>query len=166
VRVDLDYTMLHVALVLSQRSTCVKLRVGAVLTNEKGIILGTGYNGVPRSMKHCIDAPCSGASAPKGADLCEAVHAEQNALLQCKDTEAIVNIYVTHAPCMRCTKLLLNTRCAYVYFLDGSNQEASARDLWLRAGRYWLQYLDGPQVSPRTESPDDQSCTTPIAGAE
>jgi hypothetical protein len=35
-----------------------------------------------------------------GLDVCEAIHAEQNALLQCKDVEQIDTAYVTAMPCM------------------------------------------------------------------
>lgn len=53
--------------------------------------------------------PCAGAAAPSGADLCEAIHAEANALTQCPRPDDIHTAYVTMAPCMRCAKELLNT---------------------------------------------------------
>ena len=131
--------MLRVALALSTRSTCHKLAVGAVLTDERDRICGTGYNGVPHGMAHCTDAPCAGACAPRGSDLCEAVHAEQNALLTCPDPFKVKTAYVTHAPCMRCTKMLLNTSCRRIVFLHAGHEPA-AQDLWLRAGGEWVPH--------------------------
>jgi len=142
VRPSLGTTMLGIASLLAQRATCSKLKVGCVLVDASGRILATGYNGVPRGCPHCIDVPCAGANAPAGADLCEAVHAEQNALLQCRDVDKIHTCYVTHMPCMRCIKQLMNTSCQDIVYLDGTLEQPAARDLWLHphGGRgliYW-----------------------------
>jgi dCMP deaminase len=131
-------TMGVIATILARRGTCRKLQVGCVITDKYGRILGTGYNGNPRGMVHCIAVACPGADAPRGADLCEAVHAEQNALLQVRDPDKIYAVYVTHAPCMRCTKLLLNTSCEWLGILDVSQWEPNAKSLWESAGRGWL----------------------------
>lgn len=140
-RPSLDTAMLLVARALGLRATCGKLKVGCVLTDKYGRIIGSGYNGVARGEPHCSEQPCPGFSAPKGSDLCEAVHAEQNALMQCRDTQAIYTAYVTHAPCMRCTKELLNTSCERIIFTNGYDLEPQAKDLWLRAGRIWHQHF-------------------------
>lgn len=137
-RVSSAQVMLEIAQALAQRSTCSKLSVGAVLVDRSYRIIGSGYNGVPRDCPHCIDFPCAGATAPKGADLCEAVHAEQNALLNCHTPDKIYACYITHAPCMRCTKTLLNTGCEAVVFLSAEFVEPAARELWLRSGRAWF----------------------------
>lgn len=123
--------MLAVAMVLALRATCKKLAVGCVVVDDYGRILGTGYNGVPHGMTHCIDIPCVGATMPAGSDTCEAVHAEQNALLGI-DHRKIHKVYTTHAPCLRCTKLLLNTACQELVFPPTPFQGA---DMWARAGR-------------------------------
>jgi deoxycytidylate deaminase len=47
----------------------------------------------------------------EGLDVCQAIHAEQNALLQCKDVYDIETIYCTVSPCIHCVKLLLNYFC-------------------------------------------------------
>ena len=139
IRPSIDAVMLQIASVLAQRATCVKLAVGCVLTDVDGIIVATGYNGVPRGCKHCIDFPCPGATAPKGADLCEAVHAEANALL-CPASHHAYTCYVTHAPCMRCTKTLLNTGVQRIIFAHNFLMEENARALWITQGRSWLHY--------------------------
>ena len=150
-RPTLNETMLRVAVALSLRATCAKRRVGCVLTDSRGRIIGTGYNGTPCDMDHCSSSlqewrdgkkphQCAGAGAPKGSDLCEAVHAETNALLQCRQPDAIHTVYVTCSPCQRCTKELLNTPAARVVFLEHSG-ETQAEDLWLRTGRQWVQHV-------------------------
>jgi dCMP deaminase len=82
---------------------------------------------------------CSGAHSPSGTNLdhCQAIHAEQNALLQCRDVYNIEACYVTTSPCMTCVKLLLNTSCQKIYFLD-EYSHTEAKDLWESAGREWI----------------------------
>lgn len=46
-------TLLDVARVLSYRGTCSRAQVGAVIARD-GRIIGTGYNGAPAGMPHCI----------------------------------------------------------------------------------------------------------------
>lgn len=84
---------------------------------------------------------CSGAESLSGTNLdgCEAIHAEQNALLQCPDVYEIDTAYVTASPCMTCTKLLLNTNCRRIVFLE-EYPHVSARALWENAGREWIKY--------------------------
>ena len=128
--------MLGVALCLAHRATCAKLAVGCVLTDTNGRIIGSGYNGNARGLPHCIEHPCKGATSLKGADLCEAIHAEMNALLVCKDPDKVYTSYTTHAPCMRCTKMLLNTGCKRIIYHNES-YEPAAYALWTSTGREW-----------------------------
>lgn len=137
-RPSLDHVMLGIALCLAHRATCQKLAVGCVLTDVHGRIIGSGYNGVPRGMPHCTDCACAGAVDPAGSDTCIAVHAEANALLNCRDPELIDTCYCTYAPCLRCTKTLLNTSCKRIVYYE-DKLEPAARSLWLTAGRTWFQ---------------------------
>jgi tRNA(Arg) A34 adenosine deaminase TadA len=65
----------------------------------------------------------------KGLDLCEAIHAEQNALLQCRDTKEIEVAYVTASPCVTCVKLFMNTGCKRIVFLE-EYPHSAAKELW------------------------------------
>lgn len=145
----------------AKRSTCLRRQVGCVLLNARGHVLSTGYNGRPAGMAHCNepthleDVPnanravlayahaCHGATSPSGTNLdgCEAVHGEQNALLQCRDAYAIDACYSTTAPCMTCIKLLMNTSCLHIYFTDDYPHAEAARELWLRdrPDRTWVK---------------------------
>jgi dCMP deaminase len=129
--------MLDIAEVLSRRATCQKLAVGAVLVDEFNRIIGSGYNGTPHNFPHCIDADCGGANLPAGSDRCMAVHAEQNALLNCSDPYRINALYVTHSPCLRCTKELLNTSCKCVYVRYTQPIDMYTINMWVKAGRDW-----------------------------
>lgn len=139
-RPDHDSYFLSLALLVSSRGTCARRKVGCVLVDERKHIIATGYNGVASGLEHCIDTPCAGASAPSGTglDLCEAIHAEQNALLQCKDVYSIHTAYCTDSPCISCVKLLMNTSCQRIVFIR-EYPHARSKELWTMVGRIWLQ---------------------------
>lgn len=145
------------ALVASTGGTCSRRRVGCVLVDARGHVLSTGCNGPASGEFHCIDTPCEGASAPSGTglDACRALHGEQNALLQCRDVYAVDVCYCTTAPCLHCVKLLMNTSCRRVVFLDTYPHAEASERLWRgsRGAGSWLQYrAPTPKVAHLVEA--------------
>src|SRR5665648_500671 len=74
-----------------------------------------GYNGSPSGLLHCAEVGCLRQilSVPSGErhEICRAVHAEQNALIQAaKHGVAIAGaeLYTTLQPCVQCTKMIIN----------------------------------------------------------
>lgn len=139
-----EATMLRVAHVLGQRSTCYRRRVGAVLTDIYGRVLSMGHNGSARGQQHCTAVPCAGAKLPSGTglDMCQAIHAEQNALMFCMDVMKIDTCFVTASPCVTCVKMLMNTSCKHIVFAEEYPHEA-AKQLWLKSAenRTWLHFI-------------------------
>lgn len=127
-----DETWLTVAHVIAKRGTCARRQVGCVLVDAKGDVLSTGYNGVARGMGHCTDTPCDGVSYPsgQGLDKCAAIHAEQNALMQCRDVQAIDVAYITVSPCLHCVKMLMNTGCRHIVFAQPYTGSEESQKLW------------------------------------
>lgn len=140
-RPDLDTYFMSMAVLTSSRASCCRRKVGCILVNDRNHVLATGYNGPASGQPNCLDHPCAGAGLPsgEGLNLCEAIHAEQNAMLQCRDVWSIHTAYVTASPCITCTKLLLNTSCKRIVFLEEYPHSDSAH-LWQRSGRDWVQY--------------------------
>ena len=108
-----DYFM-HIARVVSHRSTCLRRKVGAVLVLEKRI-LATGYNGAPSGLAHCSEVGClrTEQNVPSGErhELCRGLHAEENAMLQAARYGIRIEgatLYSTHVPCVMCTKMTIN----------------------------------------------------------
>lgn len=142
-----DQTGLALACVWAARGTCARRQVGCVLLDVDGWQIGSGYNGPAKGRPHCTDHPCIGTGYPsgEGLELCEATHAEQNALLQCQDIRQIDTCYVTHSPCLHCVKLLLNTSCRRVVFSVAYAHDEPARKLWTRDSvreREWVHLAD------------------------
>lgn len=83
-RVDKDKYYLNIAFEVSKRSTCLRRHYGAIIVNNDEII-ATGFNGNPRGECNCCDSGiCNreGAERYKDYDKCNAVHAEQNCMLE------------------------------------------------------------------------------------
>ncbi len=144
-------TNMVVAAVIATRSTCIRRSVGAVLVDHRDRILSTGRNGPAYGQPHCTESPCPGAKFDPGTGLgvCEAIHAEQNALMQCKDVDRIYALYCTTAPCKHCTKMLLNTGCEVIYYLEGYEQ--SGERLWKEADKKWVK-LEHQQLADTIEA--------------
>ena len=77
-RLEIDEYFLNMAKITALRSTCKRRQVGCILVDSNNHVAATGYNGVPKGFKHCLDYPCKGADAASGTRLneCKAVHAE------------------------------------------------------------------------------------------
>jgi dCMP deaminase len=138
VREPSDFYFLRMAMLVSERGTCARRQVGSIFINKKNHIIATGYNGNPSGFQHCISKPCPGAKSKTGTDLdkCEAIHAEQNALLQCKDVYEIDKVYCTLSPCIHCIKLLLNTSARHILFCEEYIHQ-DAKRLWKDSNREW-----------------------------
>lgn len=139
-----DKVWLEVAKAQTQLSTCVRRQVGCVFLSQQGHVLATGYNGVAPDVPHCTDCPCEGAGYPsgEGLDKCEAIHAEQNALVQCTRPQDVHTVYCTDAPCMHCVKMLATTGAQRIVFMR-DYPHPKAKQYWESLGRTWER---APQV--------------------
>lgn len=122
-RPDKNTYYLNIAKSVSERSTCLRAHCGSVII-QNDVIISTGYNGNPRGMKNCCDVgtcPRAGYHPQEGTHLCNAVHAEMNALLSAgRDKTIGSTMYVWFKrldnerntydkPCNNCFKHILNT---------------------------------------------------------
>lgn len=115
---------MNIALEESQKANCAKGKVGAVIVlNDK--VLGKGNNSVPNNCKICTIDNCLrkkySLKSGEKQELCRAVHAEQNAILNSlKDGEDIKNstMYVTKSPCMICAKLIINSGISKIVYAN------------------------------------------------
>ena len=115
-RPDIDEYFLKIASVIGERATCQRHHMGAIAVKDKHI-LATGYNGAPAGLKDCLKLGClrneKGIPSGKSAEICRAVHAEQNVIIQAALHGVSIQgatIYCTHSPCVLCAKMLVNSR--------------------------------------------------------
>lgn len=118
------------AQLLAMRSTCERLKVGATIVRDKRVIAG-GYNGSVSGDVHCIDEGCYVVDE----HCVRTIHAEMNAILQCAKfgipTQGAA-VYVTHFPCLQCTKMLLQAGISQIYYLKDYRNNPYALDLLKR----------------------------------
>ncbi len=117
-----DSYFMQIAQVAASRSTCLRRQVGAVIVKDKQI-LSTGYNGSPSGLRHCGEVGCLRQSLeiPSGerTEICRAVHAEQNALLQAAKHGVAIEgavMYTSVQPCVLCTKMIINAGISKVIY--------------------------------------------------
>lgn len=130
-----DEYFMAITRLVAQRSTCLRRKVGAILVKEKRILC-TGYNGAPAGLQHCLDIGCLreklGIKSGQRHELCRALHAEQNVLIQAAYHGIPVAgavLYCTNLPCAICTKMLINAGITKIYFEDGYPDELSRQML-------------------------------------
>ena len=121
-RPTLDQYFMEIAAVVAKRSTCLRNQVGAVLVRDKRI-LSTGYNGAPAGLEHCDSVGCVREGVESGTrhELCRAVHAEQNAIIQAALHGIGIEgatLYCTHQPCILCAKMMINARISRVVYSE------------------------------------------------
>jgi len=121
-RPTIDEYFMKMAHLVSERSTCLRRRVGAVVVDDKRVIT-TGYNGAPRGLKHCSETGCmrEQMKVPSGErhELCRGVHAEQNAIIQAAVFGVSVKgstMYITNYPCSVCAKMIMNSGIVEVVY--------------------------------------------------
>ncbi|AGK60318.1 Deoxycytidylate deaminase [Archaeoglobus sulfaticallidus PM70-1] len=121
-RPDIDTYFMSIAKLVASRSTCLRQNVGAVIVKDKRI-LSTGYNGAPTGLAHCLDIGCLreelNIASGERHELCRAVHAEQNAIIQAAVhgvSIAGATLYTTHQPCIMCAKMIINAKIKKVIY--------------------------------------------------
>ncbi|MER1986076.1 MAG: ComE operon protein 2 [Solibacillus sp.] len=131
-RITWDQFFMAQSHLLALRSTCSRLAVGATIVREKRIIAG-GYNGSISGDEHCIEKGCYVIDN----HCVRTVHAETNALLQCAKYGTPANgadLYVTHFPCLPCTKTIIQAGLKNVYYAKDYKNNPYALELFKKAG--------------------------------
>lgn len=120
-----DEYFMNIAKVVAMRSNCMKRKVAAIIVKDRRVI-STGYNGTPRGAKNCNEGGCprcNGMAASGTAlDECLCCHGEENAITQAAYHGIGLKgstLYTTFAPCLQCTKMIINCGIVEVVY----NQE-------------------------------------------
>ena len=115
---ELVTIFMDLALRLSGQSKDSKLKVGCVITDENlERILGLGWNGGAKGQSDQRESDEPGQS--------NLIHAEVNALI--KTDYSIPNkvVFLTHAPCRVCAKVLVNAKISKLYYKNMYRDESA-----------------------------------------
>ncbi len=113
---------------VATRSTCDRAFVGCLLVNDDNRIVSTGYNGSVKKNPHCDDI----GHRMRDGHCIATIHAEINALLYCAKEGISVkdcSAYVTHFPCLNCTKALIQAGIKKIYFQNDYRIDEYAMEL-------------------------------------
>jgi dCMP deaminase len=123
-RPSFDATFMEMCGLVSQRTTCPRRAVGAVIAKDNHV-LTTGYNGAPKGFPHPIDTGCIreelGIPSGQFSDVCPCLHAEQNAILQAALFGVSVKdgtLYCTTQPCTQCARMVVNSGLRRVVYQE------------------------------------------------
>jgi dCMP deaminase len=103
--------------VTSSRSPCERLKVGCLLIKDNRII-SQGYNGFLPGAEH--------KSIIRDNHEQATIHAEQNAICDCakRGVSCVgATAYITHHPCIICTRLLLASGISEVKYINDYNND-------------------------------------------
>jgi len=122
-----DKRFMELAETIAGWSSCFQenRKIGAVIVKNKRIVT-TGYNGAPSGHISCLEkGEClrvkSNIASGTKHELCYAIHAEQNAIIQAAKLGVSIDgatLYCTHQPCVICSKMIINSgivRIVYKY---------------------------------------------------
>jgi dCMP deaminase len=117
-----DEYFMNIAKVVAMRSNCMKRKIAAIIVKDRRVV-STGYNGTPRGAKNCNEGGCPRCNgmAPSGTalDECLCCHGEENAITQAAYHGTSLKgstLYTTYAPCLLCTKMIINSGIAEVIY--------------------------------------------------
>ena len=111
-RLTFDEMFKNILLATAHRSPCHRLQVGCVLVKDKRII-SQGYNGFLPGAAH--------KSVVRNNHEQATVHAEQIAICDCAKRGVScegATAYITHYPCIICTRLLLASGIKDIKYLE------------------------------------------------
>jgi dCMP deaminase len=122
VRPTWDEYFMSIARVVAMRSNCMKRKVAAIIVKDMRVV-STGYNGTPRGAKNCNEGGCprcnNMAASGTALDECLCCHGEENAITQAAYHGTSLKgatLYSTFAPCLLCTKMIINSGIAEVVY--------------------------------------------------
>ena len=142
---------LDIAQTVLERATCLRRVYGAIIVKNDEII-STGYNGAPAGVSTCVErGEClrKKLGIPSGTrhEMCYAVHAEQNAIIQAAKLGVNIDgstLYCTHQPCILCAKMIVNAGIVRVVYHSGYPDEF-ALDIFKEAGVLVERYSESEE---------------------
>ena len=153
-RRDKENYYLDIADSVSERSTCLRRRYGAIIVSNDEII-STGYNGAPRGRKNCSDlGRCTREELkiPSGQryELCRSVHAEANAIISAPRRDmidAVLYLSGREGPtnallrdttsCSMCRRMIINAGISRVVARIGDAGEYAVTEV-----SEWIEHDD------------------------
>jgi dCMP deaminase len=122
--------------VFAECSTATRLHVGAIIVKDERII-SIGYNGTPSGWdNNCEDIKINNDGDYVTVTKPEVLHAETNAIAKLAKFDGSGSgsvLFVTHAPCLDCAKLVFQSGISSMYYRN-SYRNNDGVDFLAKAG--------------------------------
>ena len=122
--------------VFAECSTATRLHVGAIIVKDERII-SIGYNGTPSGWdNNCEDIKINNDGDYVTVTKPEVLHAETNAIAKLAKFNGSGSgsvLFVTHSPCLDCSKLVFQSGISTVYYRNSYRDNAGV-DFLNKAG--------------------------------
>lgn len=132
---ELDKRYLRMASIWAENSYCKRRQVGALIVKDQ-MIISDGYNGTPSGFENvCEDE--------QNVTLPYVLHAEANAITKVAasaNSSKGATIYVTSAPCIECSKLIIQSGIVRVVYSEKYRTEEGC-DL-LKKANIQVDFID------------------------
>ena len=132
---ELDKRYLRMASIWAENSYCKRRQVGALIVKDQ-MITSDGYNGTPSGFENvCEDE--------QNVTLPYVLHAEANAITKVaasSNSSKGATIYVTSAPCIECSKLIIQSGIVRVVYSEKYRTEEGC-DL-LKKANIQVDFID------------------------
>jgi dCMP deaminase len=129
--------------IIAERSKDPSTQTGAVVVNEKNIVVGMGYNGWPRGIENG-DLPWDREGSFEDTKYAYVCHAEENAIYNSNNSTDGGKIYCTLFPCNECAKTIIQNGIKEVIYDSDKYSDTPAsrvsRKLFKLAGVKLRQY--------------------------
>lgn len=142
-RPDWNTYLLDLASTVATRSDCTRRQVGAVIVDADHRVVSTGYNGYPPGSAACgqpggcirgrftseqiaPNSPYVGVPA-----VCNAIHAEENAILWARRDLRECDLYSTHKPCPNCARVIRGAMLRHVYWFEDDTSDSPGLQKWV-----------------------------------
>ena len=134
-QLELDKRYIRMASIWAENSYCQRRQVGALIVKDK-MIISDGYNGTPSGFENvCEDE--NNLTKPY------VLHAEANAITKVaasSNSSKGATIYVTSAPCIECSKLIIQSGIVRVVYSEKYRTEEGC-DL-LKKANIQVDFID------------------------
>ncbi len=127
-RPSFEEIYMNMASLLSKRSTCIRLKVGTVITSSDfRQVLALGYNGNAEGLENKCDSSEPGK--------CGCIHSETNAIINCSSPRDVSKIvFVSHAPCIMCSKQFINLGSVKILYFNIQYRDMKGVELLKKTG--------------------------------